>query len=199
MGEFKGLFGHLYAVDPAKLGRPEIIEERGPDPFTLGGFFPFLRRGDRSIACSLAWKIQAPAKLPLILDVTGMEHRAMLLVNNKPVGLYDPALSAGRERFVLEIGESLRKGRNEVKLAFFQKHDNAAEQAKFLRLLEATANLTEKAKWSFASWTPPNSLPKSFAPGSAPRKCLRPPAVLVSLPLPGFQAPPNRSASNPPA
>ena len=168
-GESKGLFGHLYDARIRAWLR-QARNRRGkksPNPFELGGFFAYLRKGDRPVAHSLAWKIQAPAKLPLILDIHGMEHRAMLLVNSKPVGgLYDKTLSggAGGQRFVLEPGRELRKGRNEIKLAFFQRHADAAEQAEFLRLLEATVNLTEKAKWSFAPWTPPAAGSKGFSP-----------------------------------
>jgi len=125
----------------------------------LEEFFPYAHQGDQPIGDSVIWKVNPVGKNPLIFEINQLPWRAMLLVNGQPIGAYDPGLSAGRARFVLKVGDAIKKGANELKLALYQKCPPRELQgknlSKYLRLYQATANVTAKASWSFAKWTLP--------------------------------------------
>ncbi len=162
LGEPKGLFGHIYAVRQARLGKPKVVAGHAPDLFELGGFFQFARRGDQPPADALVWRVKPDGRKPLIFDIDRLPGRAMLLVNNRPVGAYDADQTAGKGRFLLEVGRHITGGRNELKLALFAKHNARTNLNKHIHLYQTTANLTAKASWAFARWLLPSD--DDFAP-----------------------------------
>lgn len=153
VGEPKGLFGDLYEVKPIRLGKPRVIAARTPDPFVLGGYFVYTRRGEENPTDTLAWKFKTTRK-PLVLDIHGLPLRTLVLVNNTPVAYYDKAYCSDRLRIVLDPG-TVRNGQNDLKLALFTKWDNLVNVLDHVTLYDTTANLTEDAEWAFAAWKPP--------------------------------------------
>lgn len=164
VGESKGLFGHIHDVRPVKLDKPKAAPGMSPDPFTMRGFWLYIRRGDRRPADAWTWSINARKDKPLFLDLWRFPARAMILVNCNPVGMYDPTQTAGYARFTLAVGGALKQGKNELKIALFDKDEKEIDPRKFLRLYESTASMTEGAQWSFARWSPPNT--DAFGPAA---------------------------------
>lgn len=161
MTEPKGLFGHGYTVDPVKLSPPKMIQAKAPDLFSLDAFVPFARLGDQPISDALLWKVKPTGKKPMIIELDQLPWRAMWLVNDEPVGMYDPGLSGGRARWVLRVGEQIRAGQNELKLALFGKIQDDTPGArpptlsflnKHVKIYRVSRNLTDKASWAFARW-----------------------------------------------
>ncbi len=159
MGESKGLFGHLYAVKRATLGRAQIVKEKSPDLFALNGFFPFAHNTPPPVSDALVWQVKPKDKHPLVVDIDQLPWRAMLLVNDQPVGAYDPQQNGGFVRFTLHVGHTLNRKPNQLKLVALGQHTqrelNGLAVSKHLRVYQATANLTDRASWAFAPWTPP--------------------------------------------
>lgn len=157
VGESKGLLGHLLSVKPIKLGKPDVVADKAPDPFTLTGFVLYARRGDRPPADHLLFKFALAGKPrgPVVLDIQGLPAKAMLFLNDQPLGLYDRHFSAGAARFVIQPGEPLKNGKNVLRVALFHKLDVKTDVLKHITLYETSANLTASAGWAFAPWTVP--------------------------------------------
>jgi len=156
LGEGKGLFGHIHAVKPIKLAKPAVVSGMSPDPFLLGAYFQNLRKDDRQAADAFVWKAVKPVgRKPLIVDIQDLPVRAMLFVNDEPIGMYDPHMTAGMARWVLEPGEQITGGQNEFKLALFTPFDGSFDPLKFVKIYQSTNVATAKSTWSFAPWAPP--------------------------------------------
>jgi len=157
LGEPRGLPEALYAVRPARLGRPRSTAGGLPDPFTLRAFLPGLRQGERLAGQTLTFPLTHQATRPVIIDIDGFDQTLIVSVNDRVVGLYDPHLSAGFTRLVLRAGDHLKRGKNT--LAFAAVGREAPLDPKTLlekvRVLVATENLTENARWSAAPCEPP--------------------------------------------
>ncbi len=180
MDQSKGLFGHIYTVKPLKLTKPKIIKGQAPDLFALSGFFPYAHSQDRPVSDALSWKIKPVKKNPLICEIDGLPWRCVLMANGEPVGAYDPALSGGFARFVLHVGQTIKGGANDLRLALFDQYDPRAlpgkDLSKHVRLYQATLPMTAKAQWSFAKWTLPGDndfkpVRKSKSPGPCWYRC----------------------------
>lgn len=156
-GEPKGLFGHFYRVKQVRLGKPKVMAGQAPDLFELGGYFHFARRGDQPPADSLLWHVKPEGRKPMVLDINNLPGRAMLIINDQPIGAYDQQQSCGYARFLLEPGKQITSGNNRMKLALFGRYDKAVKLDKYLQLYQTTGCPTAKASWSFALWKPPKN------------------------------------------
>lgn len=159
MGENKGLFGHLYKVKPLTLGKPKIVPGKAPDLLAFKPFLAHVRWGEQPPSDALVWSIKPIGRNPVIVDLDQFPWRTMLLINNHPVGVYDPVLTAGFARLVLHWPDHLKASTNELKLALFGKFDPVSLPGKklssHLRVYQVTDNLTAKATWAFAPWSLP--------------------------------------------
>ncbi|MEX0775793.1 MAG: beta-galactosidase [Phycisphaeraceae bacterium] len=165
VGEKKGLWGHFHKVKPKRLGPPKVVSGKAPDPFELSQYWTNLRAGEHGPADALVWHVQPAGRNPLILDFADVPATLMILVNGKPVDMYDRGKSAHFGRWVLEVGKELRAGRNELKLALFEKLADAKRKAaivKGITLYQSQGALTDKGDWLFA----PLSVPAAEAFGS---------------------------------
>lgn len=166
LGERKGLFGHVLAVRKIRLAAPKVLDMLAPDPAEVGGFFAGLRYGDHPPAQALAWRFRPSGRRPVVLDIQDLPVRVMILVNRKPLDMYDPAQSAGRGRWVLQVGEHITGGQNELRLARFDMHDGAALHGRHVNLYQCTATLSDGEPWAFAPWTLPTE--SAFEPLTTP-------------------------------
>lgn len=155
-GESKGLFGHLYMVEPVKLPKPKIIAGVMPDPFELGGYIKHMSHGERHPADTLTWEINGKGTHGVAIDIDDLACPAMLFVNDQAHGLYHPLFSGGFERFTLVTGQTLKRGRNILKLALFEKFDPKKHALGAITMYRSKLQVTSGAQWSFAPWTPPD-------------------------------------------
>ena len=169
LGERKGLPDHLYAVKPMTLGDPTRDRERVPDPLEIRGFLEGVRRGMSALGDTFTWSVQHNAQKPIILRLRGYPARAEVRVNDVPVLLYDPLFSSGRAEAVLPMGgEALRRGKNRIRLALFQRQDEPPDPAGHLEVYQATRAVTEGASWAFAPWESPEDEELGAIPKSRP-------------------------------
>ena len=155
VGEAKGLFGHLYHVKPLALGKPKMTPSRSPDPFALRPFVPMHRKGESRAATTATFTVKCSGRLPLVLTIDDLPLAAMIRLNGRDVDLYHPNQCARFGRYLLDSSAGLKAGRNELELALFTTPDKPVAWAKHLKLHQATAAATEKARWSFAPWAMP--------------------------------------------
>jgi beta-galactosidase len=160
--ERKGLFDHLYDVAAFELGVPQVIAGRAPDLFELGGFFATTRRDDRPPADALLWQLEGMRNGVMVLELEGFEAAAMLLVNDQPIGVYDPQLTSGTGRFTLEAGKQFGRGVTRIQLALFEPFDAQRHTLARIKLYQSSEKLTSRAAWAFAPWTPPQA--EAFGP-----------------------------------
>lgn len=165
VNEQKGLLSHFYAVKPVKLPEPKITPQPSPDPFEIAGFVHHQRRGDVRPAAALTWTIKPAGRQPLILELDGLPVDAVLKINDQPVDLWHHLASAGFQRFVLDPTDDgpFTGGQNQLELALYAPPPKS-DPLKHIKLYQATANLTAKAKWSFSPWQVPDFDDESFAP-----------------------------------
>ncbi|MBI1335372.1 MAG: hypothetical protein GC164_00245 [Phycisphaera sp.] len=155
LGEPKGLWDNLYTVKPIRLGKPTTQTLPPPDFSAYRVILTSHRTLDRTPATWLNWNINPTGRLPMILELHGFPHRCGVMVNNKLVGVYDPALKFAR--FTLHVGDALRGGRNKLTLALCEPADlKKLNLAKCVTLYAATNNLTAKAQWAFSPWSLPD-------------------------------------------
>ncbi|MFP4224911.1 MAG: beta-galactosidase [Phycisphaeraceae bacterium] len=155
-GEKKGLFGHLFAVEDAELGEPEVRSQQTPDPFVLSGFVEGRRKGERGPADALVWKIRPGARKPMVLDVRDLPLPGVFLVNDQPIGFYDPELSSGFDRYVLDPSEEeVSTGRNELKFALYGTLERKLDWDRYFTLYQVTQSLSSRGGWAFARWDQP--------------------------------------------
>lgn len=155
-GEQKGLFGHLLSVKPVKLPKPKIVEERAADPFAYTGYVYHFRRGQLPMSQSYTYEIKPDGKLPVVLELTGSDLRATVLLNNKPIGVYLGGTSGHQQRWVLRPGEDgFTPGKNQLKLSILPPGPN--DIAKSIKLYQTTAVLSDRGAWSFRAWTTPKA------------------------------------------
>jgi hypothetical protein len=157
----KGLFGHLHAVRSVVLGKPQVVAGRVADPFHLGEFIPFARKGDHRSADTLAWSVRFTGKKPLILSIADLPIRALVMLDDQAVGLYEPHQCM---RFVIPATGTGGK----LKLVLFSTLERLAQQhrglqvGRHLTLYQSVDEPTAKAQWSFAPWVAPK--PEQFEP-----------------------------------
>lgn len=171
VGERKGLFGHLYSVQPLRLGRPKVVAGQAPDPFQLSEYWTNMRGGEKRAADALVWSgLQPQGDHPLILELADFPLACMVFLNGQPIGMFDRHLSAGRQRWLFEVGRGLRRGRNELKLALFAPYASPLKLDRFVKLYQTTRNLTREADWAFAAWQPGPTQPWQGLPKTLPSR-----------------------------
>ncbi len=155
LGEQKGIFSHFYSVKPVRMGPPKKVTMQAPDPVQLGGCFAGLRVGEHAKADTYVWSFRPTARKPMFLDLADLPCRMMVLINRKPISMYDPNQSAGHTRILLEIGQSIGGGNNELRLVCLDQTTTTKPKSQQVRLFQCTRNLSTKGRWAFAPWMIP--------------------------------------------
>ncbi|MEO1237978.1 MAG: beta galactosidase jelly roll domain-containing protein, partial [Planctomycetota bacterium] len=169
VGETKGLWSHLYAAKPVKLPAPRRLPQPSPDPYELQGWVFHQRRGDTRPAEGLVWTVKPTGRHPVVFELDKFPADAVLKVNGQPVAIWHHIASASFQRFLLDPADDgpFTGGQNEIELALFDPLPEGVRPAAHVRLHQTTANLTAKAKWSFAPWAGPPA-DDAFADPPAP-------------------------------
>lgn len=171
LGESKGLFGHLHSVKPLRLGKPKVVAGQSPDPFLLGDYWTHMRAGEKRPADALVWNDLRPqGRNPLILELADFPQTCMVFINGKPLALFDKHLSGGIQRWVLDVGQTIKSGRNELTLALFAPCQKTNNLDAFVKVYQSTANLTDAASWAFAPWRSEPTQPWQPIPKTQPAR-----------------------------
>ncbi len=168
MQERKGLPTHLWAVNPLKAGPPKAVTATSLEVLALLAPVWEVREGDATMPVRPTWIIQHRRKGSLIATFTDVPVRALLVLNDVPLGYVD---QAGPSHVVLPE-EKLTRGNNTIQLAVIPDPVGAdpdmdtilerlAEGVRFAEMEEA---VTAQGQWSFAKWEAPAA--SSFRPAS---------------------------------
>jgi hypothetical protein len=166
-GERKGLYGHIYQVEPQAMGKAKIVTGRAPDAFALRGYWTQLHAGERPPADTVTWTYTSRSNQTLIFDIDHFAAPAMLIVNDQPIGVYHPQLT-GSARFVLHPQAPLKRGKNIIEFALFEPYDAKAHSLKAVSMYRVKKSLTERAAWAFAPFALPKARQFVPAPASTP-------------------------------
>jgi hypothetical protein len=160
----KGVCSHLYEAESMKPGKPKVVKA---DPVnTLAFRAPLwdVRDGDCTSPFRLSWTLtRKNKKSDVLIHKHGLQFRAVLIVNDKPVDVIEPI---GPGHIVID-SESLSRSAV-VQLALIPtttaNYDTieevervATEISTQLVFEELVENLTEKSQWAFAKWEPPSA------------------------------------------
>ncbi|MFA9480464.1 beta-galactosidase [Phycisphaerales bacterium AB-hyl4] len=152
----KGLFGHIHQVNASRLPKPDITNERLPDPFEFVGYLPGMREGDRPSGDVIRWKFKPKGKRPYILHLSNLPGIALLLLNDTPIAFHHPEQSADAMQLVLQPGEgAMTGGVNTLTLALFTPLNASHKLDQIVTLYEVTQTLTNRGQWAFRPWGPP--------------------------------------------
>jgi beta-galactosidase len=153
LGERKGLHGHLYDAKLVKLTKPTKTTEPAANPFELTGYAQGDRQGDRSLRNRYTFTINHRRKTPLIIETFGNRPHSVVFVNGEAIDI-DPGMGL-THRILLEQGEQLKQGKNEITFALLDPEPSAFNIAKHITVYEGQTTLSEKAKWAYARWQMP--------------------------------------------
>ena len=182
-GERKGLFGDLVTVRSILLPKAKITSGLSPELLAFRPFLHGVRDGERVEADTLSWTIKPAVRKPIVLDIQNLPWRAMISVNDTPVGVYDPQQSSGMGRYVLRIGEQITGGKNVITLALCQPYQGKGDLSRYIKLYQVTDMITDKAEWAFAPWSPPEATEPDASAASASNAAFRAtPKQLPALP-----------------
>lgn len=157
----KGVFGHLIEEIAFKVSKPKI--ENGDPVEILGYRTPVfgLQRGDSTHHGRITWTFKHLKKSSIIVDIPAFTVRAMVILNDEPIRLYD---ANKRQRLVLDH-ETINRGNNTLQIAFennaiSEDGDAYVEEAFKLMndkgsFVEASNQITDKCEWAFAKWETP--------------------------------------------
>ncbi|MFN0010916.1 MAG: beta-galactosidase [Phycisphaerales bacterium] len=152
LGEFKGIFGHLWGVEPLRTSKGEVHEA---EPIDVLGFKAPLWNvspGDVTESRRLRWAVPGKHKGGLLIRLNPHGHRGLILLNAKPFRFFDPS---GPDTLFIEPAQ-LSKGKNTLELALLGGGAAALRDlAEAVEFLDCEDNLTAKAEWSFAKWEQP--------------------------------------------
>ena len=171
LGQCKGVFRHAYTAAPLKPQGVKVTDGQAPNLFEMSGFLAYTHHGEAPQARIWTAKVRPKGRSPVVVDVDGLLSRAALTVNGRLVWAYDPIQSAGTSRFILDVGDQLKGGGNELSLALFGDEATGAVDPRLrtgrawpkeVRLYQCTANLSSRGRWSFAKWRLPH--PDEFGP-----------------------------------
>ncbi len=163
MGEPKGLFGHVYEVEPIKTAKAgnkgEAVEADSIDPFEITEHLPRpffgVQRGDRTDPMRLRWAFTHRKKSPVLVTVdpeSPVQGPVLVLLNGEPLTILGPG---GRTRLEIDA-ETLNRGNNELDLAFFDGVEEGHEAlVGAVKVYDGAACFTEKAELAFARWEAP--------------------------------------------
>ncbi|QOI99297.1 MAG: beta-galactosidase [Phycisphaeraceae bacterium] len=156
LGEPKGLGGHLYELKEIKPGKPKHAVADPVEVLTLRSPIWDVRSGDATEPDRAGWNLGYRRKNPLFIDVAPLEHRCLLIADDKPIAFLD---HAGPGRVVLD-GDGF-KGIGTLQLTPLSEGEAIRPEA-LLKLAsdavtihECVSCLTEKAEWAFAKWEAP--------------------------------------------
>ncbi|MGQ0628289.1 MAG: beta-galactosidase [Phycisphaerales bacterium] len=154
LGESKGICGHLWEVAAVKAGKPEL---KRCDPIDTMAFKApqwQVHQGDSTDTQRLTWTLHHKRKTPVLLTLRPGQHRGLIVINNKPVKVFDPS---GPATLLLDEA-ALSRGNVEVQLALLGDAEaSMREMADALGFLECVENLSAKAEWAFAKWERPGT------------------------------------------
>ncbi|MBX3383221.1 MAG: beta-galactosidase [Phycisphaeraceae bacterium] len=166
-GESKGLYGHGYEIENAKLGTPKIMTGR---PVEAVSFRPLLwevSAGDATFPDRLTWTINHKRKTPLMVCVPKPPASALLLLNDEPIAYFD---GSGPTRVMLSV-EQLEKGSSLLQIALLNSMDPEEDLQLLAQtgigLIECANPLTTEAEFSFAKWEPPSASSYEASPKNA--------------------------------
>jgi len=163
-----GLAEHLYAVEPVKLNKPQRLNERAADPFQLSGYVPGHRRGHQPPTEALTWRFKFTSRRPMILEVTGLEVDAVVLINDAPVGFYSAITGQQQLRVVLDPSdERFGGGQNTLKLSPFAPLGQKTDPTRHVMLYRVKDVVTGRGQWRFARWHQPGEEAFGKLPGAA--------------------------------
>jgi hypothetical protein len=154
-GEAKGVAGQVYEVKPLKLGTAKVGEVTTPDPTALTEYLEDFVYGTIFEAGLVTWEVKPAGRQPMIVEINELPCRAMVVVNDVPLAVYDPALSAGHLRILMHVGEQITGGKNQLALHLFEPLDDSIDLRKFVDVYQTTGSVTSKGTWSFAKWAMP--------------------------------------------
>jgi len=162
----KGLPEHILHVKEANLGKPKIINERGPELLDGRGYITGHHRGMRQQATTLRWKFRSVKRKDAVLDLTGFPYAAVVEVNEQPIDMYHPFGSANVYQRVLRVGQEITGGNNELALRLTEPCKATAKDLKHIKLYLGTKDLTTSADWAFCPW----GVPEDGAFREAPKR-----------------------------
>ncbi len=154
LNEGKGLFGHVWEVEPVRLGKAKTEHAEPMDVMAFRAPLWHVHQGEVTDPARLTWSLPRRRKGPIILTLTPGKHRGLIVLNGKPIAFFD---QSGPSRLFIDDA-TLGRGATELQLAFVG--DAAAAQndlREALGMYECTENLTAKADWAFAKWETPHA------------------------------------------
>ena len=168
-GERKGLFGHVYELEPVEMTGPEVEQHAPTDLLGFRSPMWLVHQNDHTAPFRFVWNFVHRRKSPLFLSIAGGMGRGLLLLNDQPLACFDDAGFTGLR---LEP-EEIKRGANVLHIAL---HDDGvigpptAEDAQAMletmaagvRIEEGVNEVTSKTVWAFAKWEKP--APSSYEP-----------------------------------
>ena len=152
LGEHKGLFGHLWSVEPLRSGKGEVHEAEPLDVLAFKAPLWNVAPGDATESKRLRWSVPGRHKGGLLVRLNPHGHRGLVLLNGQPIRYFD---ASGPDTIFLEPAQ-LSKGKATLELALLGGGNSALrDMAEAIEFLDCDESLTAKAEWSFAKWEQP--------------------------------------------
>jgi len=151
----QGLAEHILLVKDFSVGKPEVVNERGPELLDARGYVPSRVRGVRRQATTLRWSFRSQKRKDVVLDLTGFQYECLIEVNGEPIDVYNPHNSAFVYQRVLRVGTEITGGGNELTLRLTRPCKATAKDLKPIKLYLGTKDLTTSADWAYCKWQPP--------------------------------------------
>lgn len=170
LGEPKGLYGHLYAVQPVKGIKSKVVTAEPIDLLKFKSPLWEIRVADATAPDRLTLTFAHRKASPVIVRVRNARARGVLVVNGTPTRFLERSANIS----VLLEAPLLAKGNNTVQVAFIDDGlGDPVETA--LKNVEVTVEecldtVTAKAEWAFAKWEPPAGAAYKPAKGAAAPK-----------------------------
>jgi len=168
-GERKGVFGHVFEVEPLEMEGPVVEQHPPTDLLAFRSPMWLVHQNDHTAPFRFVWSFTHRRKSPLFLSIDGGLGRGLLLINDQPIACFDDAGFTGLR---LEP-EEIKRGVNVMHLAL---HDDGVvgpqtqeEGEAMLATIKAAMHIDEgvnevsgKADWAFAKWEKP--APSAYEP-----------------------------------
>lgn len=152
LAEGKGLLGHLWEVQPARVAKPALQRGNPVDVLAFRAPLWDLHPGDVTDPQRLTWTLPHHRREGVLLRLNPKGYRGLLLVNDKPERYFD---ASGPATIFFEESALLR-GNNVFQLAILGSMEDAQRDlAGSLEIFECLEAVTAKAEWSFAKWERP--------------------------------------------
>jgi hypothetical protein len=162
LGEYKGVYGHVYAGASVKVPAPKIVSAKPIEALSFRSPLWEVRTGDSTLPDRLTWTFHHKRKTPLIIKFNKPVPSGLVILNESPLAYMDPS---GPTTFVVP-GEHIERGTLVVQVALLNSADPSAEFEELARhsieVWEGVECLTEDFELSFAKWEAPSAT--AFAP-----------------------------------